>query len=132
MYIDYMERPRQVITKLVAYDGGSPVDDSIQYKNSSKSNENDDLMESFPKKVSLNSVMKLDPFIIILDISVYLLISISYIVMQLKISLKLRNNSKMRENMDLNMNSTDITHVPSFYEIGSIESSILSSSSNLA
>ncbi len=123
-----MERPRQAITKLVAYDGGSPVDDSIQYKNSSKSN--DDLMESFPKKVSLNSVMKLDPFIIILDISVYLLIAISYIVMQLKISLKLRNNSKMRENTD--MNSTDINHVPSFYEIGSIESSILSSSSNLA
>lgn len=80
--------------------------------------------ESFPKKVSVSTVMTLDPLIVILDISVYLLISISYIVMLLKISFKLHRHYK--NTMHGSSTASSINTIASFYDVGSSDSSIVS------
>lgn len=138
LYIDYMERPR-VVSRTPVFrpvDSADSANQNMSAKLPSNQDEND-LLESFPKKVSVNAIMKLDPLIVILDISVYLLISISYIIMLLKISFKLRKNTRSGDNSSDSSSSTSSLRghdsnnsVPSFYEITSSDGSIISTIGN--
>lgn len=137
MYIDYMERPktpnitesRKLPPPLLNNHPRHNMTNIHHFHPAAEdeASNNDDL-ESFPKKVSVSSIMKLDPLIVILDICVYMLISISYIIMLLKISFKLRSHSKMFNNLrSLNHNNPS-----TFYEINSSDGSIVSSSVTMA
>lgn len=124
-----MEKPRHSTT---LQEHSFPTDlynNSTGYHHKQSMDPNDEGQEddNFPKKILVDRIMKLDPMIVILDISVYLLISISYIVMLLKISFKLRQNSKiLLSGITRGVPSTIHRSPSSFYEINSSESSMMS------
>ncbi|CAL8122464.1 unnamed protein product [Orchesella dallaii] len=120
LYIDFMERPRKYLGSRNA--PGNANNNSTENQSSKQYFEEND-----PKKIATTDSMKLDPLIVILDIAVYLLISVSYIIMLLKISLKMRKNAKTL--FSSNASNYHPNGIPrTFYEIDSNESSIVSTS----